>query len=307
MNPRRAFLLPVVVSFLSLPFSLYKWSSTSLRLTSLGSVLLNPWLGSSVAVLPLVIMLAAIARGHIRSTAAPFHPILAPLAVFAPAFTFLSVEHHRTERAPVSGADSQQALWLSVFCAVTFVLYDTWYTRLPENQGAASVLQVGKMLPSFTLPNECGVLKTSTEVISEGSDSAEFVLFMFVRGSWCPLCTAQVRGMAKRWRDLHDLGMRVVVVTAERPRQLKQLASKFEVPFTFLCDRDCSVAKQLGITHVDGMPLPLRWEADTILPTTVIVDSSGHIRHVTTTNDYRVRVDAEELITAARRMKEEPR
>ena len=101
-----------------------------------------------------------------------------------------------------------------------------------------------------------------------------------------------IKEISAQYRELSERGVRVCLVSPQPQKHTESLAKRFEVPFDFLRDRDNAAAKVLEIAAEHGVPAGMEmlgYEADTVLPTAVIVDKDGIIRFADLTDNYRVR------------------
>lgn len=138
-----------------------------------------------------------------------------------------------------------------------------------------TVLRRGQPLPDFHAVDESGDPVRSTELHGTAT------VMLFVRGNWCPFCSAQVEDLTVSYKDIVDLGARLILVTPKPLQTTRRVASFFEVEFDFWLDDDLSVTKQLGLLLESGVPDEHRKEygADTIWPTALVVDRNGVIRY----------------------------
>lgn len=106
-------------------------------------------------------------------------------------------------------------------------------------------------------------------------------VMLFVRGNWCPFCSSQVENLTVHYKDIIDLGARLILVTPKPLETTRRVAEFFKVEFDFWLDVDLAVAKQLGLLHKSGVPDDHRKEygADTVWPTALVIDPSGIIRY----------------------------
>jgi len=75
------------------------------------------------------------------------------------------------------------------------------------------------------------------------------------------------------------------------------LAEKFDAPFEFLVDADGAAARELGLTHVGGVPKGVPgYGADTVYPTVIIVDAARRILFSDQTDNYRVRPEPQTFL-----------
>lgn len=138
-----------------------------------------------------------------------------------------------------------------------------------------AILRRGQPLPDFHAVDESGDPVRSSELHGTAT------VLLFVRGNWCPFCSSQVENLTVHYKDIIDLGARLVLVTPKPLETTRRVAEFFEVEFEFWLDDDLSVTKQLGLLQTSGVPKEHRKEYgnDTIWPTALVVDPSGIIRY----------------------------
>ena len=137
-------------------------------------------------------------------------------------------------------------------------------------------LRRGQPLPDFRAADENGNPVRSAEL--HGAPA----VILFVRGNWCPFCSSQVKNLTEYYRDIIDLGARLILVTPKPLETTRRVARFFEVEFEFWLDEDLAITQQLGLLQEAGVPKSHRKEygSDTIWPTALVVDRHGIIRYV---------------------------
>ncbi len=186
---------------------------------------------------------------------------------------------------------SVQPLFFSVFSLAGWLVYVYWYSRF--GRGANPKLRSGNLLPNFSLENPQGKIVQSTEF--RGAPT----IFLFYRGNWCPLCMAQIKEIAARYREIAKGGTRIALISPQPHKFTQKLAAKYAVPFDFLVDKDNKAAKQLDIFAKNGVPFGMEvlgFDSDTVLPTVIITDADGKIVFADLTDNYRVRPEPETFI-----------
>lgn len=136
-------------------------------------------------------------------------------------------------------------------------------------------LRRGQPLPDFRAIDESGDPVRSTELHGTAA------VMLFVRGNWCPFCSSQVANLTVHYKNIIDLGARLILVTPKPLETTRRVAEFFEVEFDFWLDDDLSVTKQLGLLQEGGVPKDHRKEygENTVWPTALVVDRSGIIRY----------------------------
>ncbi|MEM7763405.1 MAG: peroxiredoxin-like family protein [Pseudomonadota bacterium] len=165
------------------------------------------------------------------------------------------------------------ALVLSLF-AVAAALFVVIYGNRSGKQIDAA-LRPGKRLPPFHCQTEDGQQVTSDSL--HGSRS----VLLFVRGSWCPFCTEQVKSVTDHYRKITEAGGRLIIVTRKPLAITERVAEQFGVTFEFWLDPGLGAASALNL--VDDETIPERFHDDfgrrTILPTVLVTDSNNIIRY----------------------------
>lgn len=80
------------------------------------------------------------------------------------------------------------ALLSVAFGVMGLLLYELWYCSL--NRPPTKLLDVGQPLPRFELNTPSG------ETIYSMRFATQKTIWVFIRGSWCPVCLAQVKELA---------------------------------------------------------------------------------------------------------------
>lgn len=193
------------------------------------------------------------------------------------------------------GASS--ALALAGLGAVTFALYSLWYSRLGRQPSRH--LAKGQPFPELELSGVDGKPFSTRRLLGAPA------LLFFYRGNWCPLCMAQIKEIAARYRELAELGVKVALVSPQPQGHTAALAKRFEVPFLFLTDPKNRAAQQLGLEMKDGLPMGMGlfgYDDDTVLPTVIVLDEKGVVRWADETDNYRVRPEPETFLPLLREL-----
>jgi peroxiredoxin len=148
------------------------------------------------------------------------------------------------------------------------------------------------LLPGFRAIDEEG-----NSVQSMALRGAPAVI-MFVRGNWCPFCNAQVKELTQYYREIIELGARLILVTPKPLETTRRVAEFFNVDFDFWLDENLAVTRQLGLLQEGGVPQSYDQEygRDTIWPATLVVDASGMIRYTELSKHISDRPDPKVLL-----------
>ena len=181
------------------------------------------------------------------------------------------------------------------FVVAALVAGATWL-MLRANRGrpVPAALRRGQPLPDFDAVDEQGDPVRSTQLHGTAT------VLLFVRGSWCPFCSAQVEDLTRHYKDIVDLGARLILVTPKPLETTRRVAEFFEVEFDFWLDESLHVARQLGLVLASGVPGDYQKEygADTVWPTAIVADVAGIITYVKLSKTLADRPEPEELLQA---------
>lgn len=166
-----------------------------------------------------------------------------------------------------------------------------WVTRRSLRPVPAQ-LKPGSPLPDFRAIGEQGDPVRSTAL--HGSPT----VILFVRGNWCPFCSAQVKDLTQYYKNIVDLGAKLVLLTPKPLETTRRVAQFFEVEFDFWLDDSLVVTEQLGLLQKAGVPGDYNKEygSDTVWPTALVVDAAGIIRYTELSKRISDRPDPELLL-----------
>lgn len=248
------------------------------------------WSGPLLATVPFMMFLARIMMfKNLARTSANF-PGMSALAVAGASLSAFASFWRTGGGAPV-------AFEIASVGALTFLAYSLWYSRLGRPR--APMLALGHALPELTLKDAGGSAFNTRDLRGKPA------LIFFYRGNWCPLCMAQVKEVAARYREIAETGARVLLVSPQPHDNTAALAKRFKVPFDFLTDDGNRAARVLGIEAKNGLPMGmgmLGYSAETVFPTVIVLDAAGVIRWVDQTDNYRVRPEPETFLPLLRQL-----
>jgi peroxiredoxin len=167
------------------------------------------------------------------------------------------------------------------------------YVRRPKaSRRSPAVLQRGEPLPDFTALDEHGKPVRSSDLRGTAA------VILFVRGNWCPFCSAQVEALTSHYKSIVDLGGRLILVTPKPLETTRRVAEFFEVEFDFWLDENLAIARQLDLLDEGGVPEDYNQEygSDTVWPVAVVIDRAGKITFVERSKDRSDRPDPQVLL-----------
>ena len=123
-------------------------------------------------------------------------------------------------------------------------------------------------------------------------------VILFVRGNWCPFCSSQVKSLTKYYKDIVDIGAKLILLTPKPLETTRRVAAFFEVEFEFWLDDSLAATEDLGLLYKSGVPGDYEKEygRDTVWPTALVVDAAGIIRYTELSKHISDRPDPELLL-----------
>jgi len=169
----------------------------------------------------------------------------------------------------------QYLIWIAGAIIVLVVVAVWVFLTKKRGPSIPDALRPGRTIPDFPAADEQGNPIRSVQVV--GSPT----VMLFVRGNWCPFCTRQVEGLTRHYKDIVDLGAKLIFVTPKPLETTRRVAEFFEVEFEFWLDDELKAANQLGLIMPAGVPGDNQKEygADTVWPTALVIDAAGIIRY----------------------------
>src|SRR5438045_9420254 len=101
-------------------------------------------------------------------------------------------------------------------------------------------IAVGEPAPSFRLPTAQGA-----EIGLEDFRGQKNVIVWFTKGMACPFCRSQMSQLARAYADIQKLDGELLLVSLSGVPRARLYAQKFRLPFTYLCDPDHLVNRQM--------------------------------------------------------------
>jgi peroxiredoxin len=138
-------------------------------------------------------------------------------------------------------------------------------------------------------------------------------VLIFYRGSWCPYCNRHLAALAGVEPQLLALGYQILAVSPDTAAGLKAMAEKNHLNYALLSDRSMNASAAYGVAFrvppeteksyrangIDLAPAPDGRGAWLPVPAVFIIDRQGRIRFVHANPDFKVRLDAADLVRAA--------
>ncbi len=101
-----------------------------------------------------------------------------------------------------------------------------------------------------------------------------------------------MRGIEKHLGEFEQRGIRVVAISVDSPETSRKLSTQQGYTYTILSDPKAEVIRRYDLLHRGGGPE----NSDIARPAEFLIDSSGMIRWVNLTGDFRVRARPEQML-----------
>lgn len=140
-----------------------------------------------------------------------------------------------------------------------------WLAALPTPDAKAAALASA---PDFRLPDQNGQPVSLSGLYQGGP-----VLLVFYRGSWCPFCVSELRGLSEINDDVRRAGVRIVAVSVDSPQHSRQAVDRLGLTFPLLSDTEHKTIQDFGLVHHAGGP----GGEDIAIPAQFLIDRDGRI------------------------------
>jgi peroxiredoxin len=198
--------------------------------------------------------------------------------------------------------------YLQLIGLVSILVWVSAFAGIPDSPQEVQPLSVGVRAPIFSARTTEGALRTFAP-----DSYKKPVVVIFYRGGWCPYCNAQLSDLHLVEPKLRKSGFEIVFLSSDRPELLYSSLKATDIHYTLLSDNRLEAAKSFHIAyHVDDATYAkLREYGEDLevstgtkqhelpVPSVFIIDASGTIRFVYSNPDYKIRLGADELWTAA--------
>jgi peroxiredoxin len=183
---------------------------------------------------------------------------------------------------------------------------------VPDDASNVDPLPVGATMPTVTVRDPDG----SDRVLGPQALTRPAIL-IFYRGGWCPYCNAHLGALKGVEPALLELGYALVFLSADRPELLNSSLQESDLGFTLLSDARMQAARAFGVAFRVDDATAAKYREHGIdldetsgeshhelpVPAVFIVDRQGVIRYVFANADYKVRIDPQQLLAEARRLR----
>lgn len=181
--------------------------------------------------------------------------------------------------------------------------------RVADSAEEICPLMVGDEVPNISLTTASGEPFHLNSALSR-----QPTLLIFYRGGWCPFCNMHLSELQNIRDDLAELGYQILAISMDRPRELRESRGKHQLHYTLLSDSAAVAARAFGLAYrVKDTKVKQLKKGDMNIekasgkshhilpvPAAYIIGTDGKIRFEYTNPNYKVRVNAEVVLAAAR-------
>lgn len=129
----------------------------------------------------------------------------------------------------------------------------------------------GARAPKFTLPTQNGELVGPSAFLGK-----KVVLYFYVKDD-TPGCTKEACFFRDGFREIQKKGVVILGISIDGVESHKKFASKYNLPFTLLGDKDAKVAKMYGVWKLKNLYGKKYWGVER---STFIIDENGKVARI---------------------------
>ena len=187
---------------------------------------------------------------------------------------------------------------------------------IAESSGEVAPLLNGQMIPEVNVTT----INNKSLPLKQFLNQKKTVLF-FYRGGWCPFCNTQMGQLKKIEGQLKDLGFQLVGISTDAPEGLKKSVTKMDLGYQLLSDFDSKVSQAFGLAFFTSAKTTKRYLAAVNMtnplqknaqgeerlvmpaPAVYVIDEKGLVQFNYVNPNFRVRLDEQVLLAAAKAVK----
>lgn len=169
-------------------------------------------------------------------------------------------------------------------------------------------LMVGQAMPDATAFSLDGQRVDVRALVAERP-----TVLIFFRGGWCPYCNLQLAQLRLIQESLREIGFQTIAISPDDADSLRAAVERHQLDYTLLSDPESRVVRAFGLAYraaandigdaaIQSNAADAAGRLPRLLPVPAVYVLSPHGRVVYqyANVDFRVRMSAEVLLTAAR-------
>ncbi len=167
--------------------------------------------------------------------------------------------------------------------------------------------KTGQKIPEIVLPNAVGNTINVKDILKKNK-----IVLTFYRGGWCPYCNLELRALQQALPEIEAKGAQLIAIAPESPDNSLSTKEKNKLSFEVLSDTNNKVAKALNLSFT--LPKALQdlyskfgidlktnqgnTNQELPIAATYIVEQDGTISYHFLQEDYKLRADPLEIVSA---------
>ena len=190
---------------------------------------------------------------------------------------------------------------------------DSTAGQVASSASEARPLEVGSKIPAASLLTADGRPFSLRDAVAK-----QPTVLIFYRGGWCPFCNRHLADLETIVGELKALDYQILAITPDAPDKLAGVTDKNHLTYTLLSDPHGEALKGFGVAYrldditfnkyKDAYHLDLeKWAGNDAhllpVPSVFVLGTKGDIRFVYSNADYKIRLAAGKVLTAAREAK----
>ncbi|WP_223669521.1 peroxiredoxin-like family protein [Kangiella shandongensis] len=182
-------------------------------------------------------------------------------------------------------------------------------TQVVDDPNDVAPLLIGQKAPDIILFDSEGTPFKLLEKVSK-----QPTILLFYRGGWCPFCNAQLSQIQEVEGDLRAMGYQLLAISPDTPSALAKTSKERALDYQLVSDFQLEATRKFGlafhipneyrekIESIGGKTARLAGDDKSTLPVPAvfILDREGVIQFQYANPNYKVRIEPELLLTAAR-------
>lgn len=183
------------------------------------------------------------------------------------------------------------------------------YDNVKKSAEEVCPLKVGQNVPDPLLRTIDGKEISLKEILNEKP-----TVLVFYRGGWCPYCNMQLSELRKIEKQIIDLGYHLIAISMDTPENLKASLEKDKLNYQLYSDSKADAVIAFGLAFTVDEKLVEKYKTFNIdlekasgekhhilpVPAVFIVDKDGIIKFEYANPNYKVRLNSELLLEAAK-------
>ncbi|WP_165728822.1 peroxiredoxin-like family protein [Pseudoalteromonas sp. 31A1] len=170
-----------------------------------------------------------------------------------------------------------------------------------------NALQIGQKVESFSLANHKGEKIELADLLKKGP-----VIISFYRGGWCPYCNLELKALNDYLPQFKTQSAQLIAISPQLPDETLSTAQKNGLEFDVLSDVSNKVAEQFGLLFTLDERIQALYTEFGIdfehyygdksfklpLPATYVINQEGVITYAFLSEDYTLRAEPIDVMTA---------